>query len=177
MVSDILIKSECLISDMNEKIEIFRKRMANPFLYRLFLWWKLPAAFWSGIRLREIDYDHAVVSIPFKRLTQNPFGSTYFASLSMAAEMSTGVLALMATQGDVPISMLLVGLEASFSKKAVGISTFTCVDGKKIFEVVEKARNTGEGLGVVCESVGRNREGEEVARFKITWSFKARKRN
>lgn len=159
---------------MNEKVEIFRKRMSNPFLYRLFLWLKLPAAFWSGLRLKSIDYEKAVVTIPFKRLTQNPFGSTYFASLSMAAEMSTGVLALMATQGDVPISMLLVKMEAQFTKKAIGITTFTCTDGKKFFDAMDKTRTTGEGLTVNCESIGLNAQGEEVARFNITWSFKAK---
>lgn len=159
---------------MNEKIEAFRKKMANPFLYGLFLWTKLPAAFWSGLRLKHIDYERAEITIPFKRLTQNPFRSTYFASLSMAAEMATGVLASMAIQGDIPISMLLVKIEGQFSKKAVGITTFTCTDGKSIFEIVEKTRNTGEGVTVDCESIGRNEQGEEVARFQIRWSFKAK---
>ena len=161
---------------MTEKIEVFRKKMANPFLYRLFLWTKLPAAFWSGLRVKYIDYERAEITIPFKRLTQNPFRSTYFASLSMAAEMATGVLASMAIQGDEPISMLLVKIEGGFTKKAVGLTTFTCLDGKKIFEVVEKTRATGEGVMVDCESIGRNEQGEEVCRFQIRWSFKAKKK-
>ena len=81
----------------------------HPFKFRLFLFSKLPAAFFSGVRVREIDENKCVVSVPFKWLTQNPFRSTYFASLSMAAEMSTGALALAQIyKRSPPVSMLVV---------------------------------------------------------------------
>ena len=68
--------------------------IGNPLKYRLFLLRHLPAAYFSGLRIEKMDEQHCVVSVPYKWFTRNPFRSTYFACLSMAAEMSTGVLAL-----------------------------------------------------------------------------------
>src|SRR5688500_14012695 len=93
----------------------------NRLKYRLFLLKSLPAAWFSGLKIEAVDEQHCTVSVPFKWFTQNPFRSTYFACLSMAAEMSTGALAMANVYGRRPgVSMLIVGLEASFGKKATG---------------------------------------------------------
>jgi hypothetical protein len=63
--------------------------------FRLFMLQKLPAAYFSGVRVREIRPEYARVSVPYRWFSQNPFRSTYFACLSMAAEMSTGLLGMM----------------------------------------------------------------------------------
>lgn len=48
----------------------------------------------------------------------------------MAAELSTGILAMNAIeQTDRPFSLLVVGLEAEFTKKATGTITFKSSDG------------------------------------------------
>lgn len=159
---------------MSPEIEKFRKRINNPWLFGFFLWSKLPAAFWSGVRLQYCDDEKAIASVPYKRMSQNPFGSTYFACLSMAGELSTGVLVLMATQG-AKVSMLVVSMESIFVKKATGLTTFTCENGKEIFAAVEETKKTGEGITIKAETIGRNEQGEEVARFYITWSVKAKK--
>ena len=57
-----------------------------------FYFQKLPAAFFSGVRIKEVGETKCRVSVPYKWFTQNPFRSTYFACLAMAAEMSTGAL-------------------------------------------------------------------------------------
>ena len=41
---------------------------------------------------------------------------------------------------------------------------------------VEESIATGEARTVKATSIGRNKEGEEVARFVITWSFKAKQK-
>ena len=51
---------------------------------------KMPIAWLSGLKIISLDQNECTVSIPYKRLTQNPFHSVYFASQAMAAEMSTG---------------------------------------------------------------------------------------
>lgn len=143
--------------------------------FNLFMLTKLPAAYISGVRLAHIDPERCDTTVPYKWLSQNPFRSTYFACLAMAAEMSTGVLALLAIEGSKPgISMLVVGLEAEFSKKATDVTTFSCDEGKAIFDAVEAARNSADGIALTTTSIGRNGNGEEVARFRIRWSFRQR---
>jgi hypothetical protein len=153
----------------------FIRRLNNKWLFNFFLWWKLPAAFWSGVRVRDVNFDKGVASVPFKRLTQNPFRSTYFASLAMAAEMATGILAMAAVQGAKPsVSMLVTGIEADFTKKATSRTYFSCEDGQAIFDTVERAQASGEPVEFTALSTGRLSDGTEVARFRITWSFKSR---
>lgn len=153
----------------------FIKLMKHPVKFRMFLFYKLPSAFFSGVRLRDLDENHCSTSVPYKWLTQNPFRSTYFASLAMAAEMSTGVLSLAHLhKRQPPVSMLVVKLEAKYFKKAVGRTYFTCEDGAAINETIEKAIATGEGHSIAARSVGKNSNGEIIAEFFITWSFKAK---
>ena len=69
--------------------EKFLQLINNPFKFRLFLLAKLPSAFFSGVRVLVADEKKCVVTVPYKWFSKNPFKSTYFACLSMAAEMST----------------------------------------------------------------------------------------
>lgn len=145
----------------------------NPFKFKLFLLTKLPAAYFSGVRVVKADEVKAVVTIPYKKFTTNPFKSTYFACLSMAAEMSTGLLAMAHTHESVPgVSMLVVKTEGAFFKKATGLTTFTCEDGKAIKFAIEETKLSGEGTSVTATSIGRDEEDNVIAEFTFTWSFK-----
>jgi hypothetical protein len=140
----------------------------------LALFLRLPAAFFSGVRLREMSGSHAVATVPFKWLTQNPFRSTYFASQAMAAEFSTGMLAMAHLHGrDPKVSMLVVHIEADFHKKATARTAFTCHDGDAMREAIEKAAS-GEPTTFIARSEGRGPQGELCSEFRITWSFKAK---
>lgn len=151
----------------------FLKLVRHPFKFRLYLFYNLPAAFFSGIKIKECSEERSVTTIPFKWLTQNPFRSTYFASLSMAAEMSTGVLALSNVYKRTPaVSMLITKMEANYFKKATHITWFTCEDGIKITQAVNEAGKGGDGTTVIAKSVGRNSDGEIIAEFLFTWSFR-----
>ncbi len=157
------------------KASDFIKLVKHPVKFRLFLLMKLPSAFFCGVRVESISKEKAEVTVPYKWLSQNPFKSTYFACLAMAAEMSTGLLAMANTYKSQPtISMLVTGLQAAYHKKAVGITTFTCEDGNAISDAVAAAIQSGEGKTVRATSVGRNDTGEIVAEFFIEWSFKAK---
>ncbi|RYY49551.1 MAG: DUF4442 domain-containing protein [Chitinophagaceae bacterium] len=157
--------------------EKFFDLIRNPVKFRLFLLSKLPSAFFSGVRVRYADEQKAVVTVPYKWFSTNPFRSTYFACLSMAAEMSTGVLAMAHTYDEnPPVSMLVLKVEGSFSKKATGITTFTCEDGAVVKQVIREAASSGKGTSVTMRSVGVNAAGETVAEFAITWSFKVKSR-
>ncbi len=160
---------------MNPRANEFIKLMKHPVKFRMFLFTKLPAAFFAGVRVREADEKKCVVTVPYKWLSQNPFRSTYFACLSMAAEMSTGALAMAQLYKlNPPVSMLVVKVESEYFKKATGRTSFVCEDGELFQQAVEETIATGEARTVKARSTGRNKDGEVVAEFMITWSFKAK---
>lgn len=160
---------------MNPHTATFIKLMRHPVKFRIFLFTKLPAAYIAGVRVREIDEKRCRVTVPYKWLSQNPFRSTYFACLSMAAEMSTGALAMAHLYKiDPPVSMLVVKVESEYFKKATGRTGFVCEDGGLFEKTIEETIRTGEARTMKARSVGTNKEGEVVAEFYITWSFKAK---
>jgi hypothetical protein len=152
-------------------------RLKNPFLLRGFMLARLPLALAAGLRVRDLDAERCVVTVPYGWRTTNPFRSTYFAALAMAAEMSTGALAMMATELEAaPVALIIVDLEANFEKKAQSLTTFTCEDGRKAFDAVAETVRTGEPATARLETAGRSPDGTVVARFfAFTWSFKRRK--
>lgn len=155
--------------------ETLRRQVTNPWLFRLYLLRQLPLAFVAGLRVPELDSRRAVVTVPYGWRTQNPFRSTYFAAQSMAAELSTGALAMIAVRtAPRPVAMLIVGLEASFGKKAVSTVAFTCEQGETLAGAVAETIASGEPATARVETVGRMADGTEVARFHFTWSFKRR---
>jgi hypothetical protein len=159
----------------NSNTSAFLRLMRSGLKFRLYLLARLPSAFFSGLRIREIDEEHCVTSVPYKWFSQNPFRSTYFACLSMAAEMSTGTLAMAHVyRHNPPVSMLVVKLEANYFKKATGLTRFTCVDGSAIRQTIARALASGQGEIFRARSIGTNEAGEEVAEMFITWSFKAK---
>jgi hypothetical protein len=153
----------------------FLELVRHPIKFRLFLLSKLPSAFFSGVRVRYADEEKCVVTVPYKWFSTNPFRSTYFACHSMAAEMSTGVLAMAQTYKQVPaISMLVLKVEGSFNKKATGLTTFVCEDGKMVKQMIREAAASGKSTTAILRSVGTNDDKEVVAEFAITWSFKVK---
>ena len=156
------------------KAAALRRSILSPWKLRLFMLQKLPMGFLAGLRVRAFTPEMAAVTIRFGYLTKNPFRSVYFACLAMAAELASGVQALVHAADGSPVSMLVVGLEGTFSKKAVGLITFRCEDGAAIAEAMAGTRADGEPRTVTATSVGRDEAGDEVATFKLTWSFKAK---
>jgi hypothetical protein len=153
------------------------KLIGNPVKFRLFLLKNLPAALFSGVKLKSANPSRTEITIPYKWFTRNPFRSTYFACLSMAAEMSTGILALSCVHNRRPsISPLVVAVEGKFFKKATGITSFICEQGNEIRNVVEEAASSGNSQSIRVLSSGYNERNELVAEFYITWSFKRRER-
>ncbi len=153
----------------------FLSLVNHPLKYKLFLLTKLPSAFFSGVRVTYADEEKCIVKIPFKWFSQNPFKSTYFACLSMAAEMSTGVLAMANTyQSNPPVSMLVLKVVGNYTKKATGFTYFTCEDGLALKQLIEGCIASKEAKPFTATSIGRNKEGDLIAEFEVTWSFKAK---
>jgi len=128
------------------RAEAFRANMRSRARTRAYFMAKLPLAWFAGLRVRHLDAARCEVVVPRGWRTQNPFRSTYFAAQAMAAELSTGALAMAAVQGaGAPVSMLVTEMRASFGKKAVADAVFTCEDGGLIAAAVAETLRTGEG--------------------------------
>lgn len=153
----------------------FLKLARSPLKMGFFMLTKLPAAFFSGVRVKNIETTHCEISVPFFWFSQNPFRSTYFACLAMAAEMSSGLLAMLHVYKSNPsVSMLVLTVTGNFHKKATSKTVFRCEDGAAIEAAIQKTKETGEGVTVESLSKGYNEKGEVVAEFKVLWTFKAK---
>lgn len=162
------------VASLTPAQQAYCQQVLSPARLRLFFLSKLPMAWLAGLRLRALTEREATVTIRYKYLTKNPFRSIYFACLAMAAELASGVQAMLHSQGPGRVSMLVVGLQAEFSKKAVGTIAFHCPDGAAIAVAIAESRATGQGRTVACTSTGRDEAGDVVAVFQVTWSFKAK---
>ena len=153
----------------------YLKKVNNSFLYRLFLITKLPVAWISGLKVNKVTSEKAQISIRYKYFNQNPFKSIYFACQAMAAEMSTGLLAMGYIDSySQEISMLVLGLSCKFTKKATGKIQFVCEEGVLVKEAIQRAVDTNEGILCEMTSKGYDEQGDCVSSFRVTWSFKAK---
>ena len=160
---------------MSNSFKVFQNRISNRLFFNQFLLSKLPAAFFAGLSVKEFNEALAVIAVKEKWFNRNPFRSIYFAVLSMAAEMSTGILCMGYIYRHEPsISMLITEQRGLFHKKATGKILFTCGEGNKITAAVDNAVATGNAVMVTCYSKGVNSNNEMVAEFWVTWSFKTR---
>lgn len=152
-----------------------RRQVLSRIGFTSFLWTRLPLAAFAGLRLVSLDERQCVVRLPGGWRTTNPFRSTYFAAQAMAAEMSTGAPAMVLVQGaPASVSLLVRELHATFTKKADGVTFFTCADVGAMAATVERAARSDEGQSFVARSTGRLADGTVVAEFEIHWSFKRR---
>jgi hypothetical protein len=143
------------------------------FQINLFLFFKLPSAFWCGVRLKSITQEQCVTSVRHRWFNQNPFQSMYFAVQAMAAELSTGALVMQnIKESGKKISMLVANNKGNFTKKATGRITFTCHDGLSVTQTIQQSIATGEGQTVWLKAIGTNEKGEQVSEMDFEWTLK-----
>jgi len=141
-----------------------------------FLLFKLPSAWLTGVRVKNIDDHQCEVSVKHKWINQNPFSSMYFAVQAMAAELSTGAMVIGGIQeSGRKISMLVAQNKSTFSKKATGRINFVCKDGHLITNAIEKTIETGEGQTFWMTSIGTNEDGVVVSTFEFEWTVRLKK--
>lgn len=147
----------------------------TPFKLNAFTFFKLPSAFWSGVRVKQITSENCKVSVKYSWFNQNPFKSMYFAVQAMSAEFTTGALVMFHIKSSGKnISMLVAQNKAVFTKKATGKITFTCNQGKEIAECIENAIRTNEGQTIWLTSIGINENDEQVSEMQFQWTIKSR---
>jgi len=147
----------------------------TPSKLNTFLMFKLPSAYFCGIRAKYIDDNKCIVKVKHKWINQNPFKSMFWAVQGMAAELSTGaMLTTKIRESGKNISMLVANNNASFTKKATGVITFECNEGKLIDEAISKAITSGEGQTIWMNSKGVNADGIQVSSFNFEWTIKVK---
>ncbi|MEX0996620.1 MAG: DUF4442 domain-containing protein [Flavobacteriaceae bacterium] len=138
-----------------------------------FLFFKLPAAFFCGVRVKQIESAQCITSVTHRWINQNPFKSMYFAVQAMAAELSTGALVMMhIKESNQKISMLVANQKGNYNRKATGKITFTCTDGERVVSAIEETIRTGEGVTFWMTSIGKDKDGEVVSTSEFEWRLK-----
>ena len=148
----------------------------TPAKLNTFLFFKLPSAFWSGVRVKVIEDTTCVATVKHRWFNQNPFNSMYFAVQAMAAELTTGALVMKQIKDSgKSISMLVANNKCSFTKKATGRITFTCTDGYLITEAIKNTIATGEGQTFWMKSIGTDEKGDQVSTMEFEWTIRIKK--
>ena len=141
--------------------------------FNRFMFFKLPAAWWCGVRLTALDGNRGEAAVTHRWINQNPFRSMFWAVQGMAAELSTGALVMgYINESKKPVSMLVANNNASFSKKAKGRISFYCTDGLLIKDAIARTIATGEGQTCWMKAEGRDEEGNTVSNFSFEWTVK-----
>lgn len=158
-------------SELNPAAKSYQSKMVNPF----FFWWamlfKLPTAVFWRLKIKTLTLEKCEITIPYFWRSQNPFRSIYFAALAGAAELSTGLLCQLSLAGKGNFSMLVVDLKSEFNKKANQKITFICDQGVELNDLISSLKPQ-EKNKITLISKGINQDGDIVAQFFITWSFK-----
>lgn len=138
-----------------------------------FTLFKLPSAWFCGVRVKELNENSCTVSVKQRWFNQNPFNSIFWAVQGMAAELASGAM-LASKIGDSKknISMLVANNKANFSKKARGRIFFKCEDGHLINKAIDAAILTGEGQTFWMQSIGKDKHDDIVSTFDFEWTIK-----
>tara|TARA_Y200000002_G_scaffold156931_1_gene129798 strand:- start:600 stop:1043 length:444 start_codon:yes stop_codon:yes gene_type:complete len=143
------------------------------FSINYFLFFKLPSAYWSGVRVKSIDNNECVVSVKLNWFNKNPFKSIFWAVQGMAAELSTGMLvSKQINDRKINVSMLVISSSSNFYKKAVGRIKFNCIQGNELKNVFDKLDEKNPTNKITMFSRGIDELGDVVSDFKFEWSFK-----
>ncbi|NVK52820.1 MAG: DUF4442 domain-containing protein [Flavobacteriaceae bacterium] len=147
----------------------------TPRKINLYMLYKLPSAFFCGVRVQSISDDNAVIKVKHRWINQNPFQSLYWAVQGMASEFASGILVMQEIRkSGKKISMLVTHQEGRFTKKATGKILFECKDGQLIRDAIKKTLATKEGQVIHLKTDGVNANGEIVSQFVYEWSIKAK---
>lgn len=150
------------------------KDLRTPWKLWLYFFKHLPSVLFFGVRLKSLTPYKAEVTVPFKWRTKNPFRSIYAGAQFAAAELSNGLIAGHLIYGRGKIAMLITKVEIEYVKKATSLTTFTCEEGQKLMDGIQRAIDLGEPQEVTVLTVGTQNGDEVVSRMWFTWSFKVR---
>ncbi len=154
--------------------EDYKKMALSPF-FKAGMLTVMPMGTIAGLKIIELNDQQCKVTVPYKYVNKNPFNTTYWAVLGMAAEMASGAMVQMYTHKTKPsVSMFVTGCKAKFIKRAVGLTTFICDEGHIIADKVQKAIDTKEPQTIINQIKGYDEQNNLLLEFEFEWSIKAR---
>ncbi len=155
--------------------ENYRKLALNYFTFKAGMYTQLPLAGIAGLRITALDDEQCKVTVPYKFLNKNPFNTTYWAVLGMAAEMASGALVQMYShKSDPSVSMFVTACSGKFIKRAVGLTTFICQDGLLIASTIQNSIDTKTAQTIKSHVEGFDKDQNLLVAFDFEWSIKAR---
>lgn len=172
-------KKETKITDFfdRKKMQQYRADLLSPIKSKIGMFYMLPMGALAGLKVTQLDDETCKVTAPYKFLNKNPFNTTYWAVLGMAAEMAGGAILLMYTKNaKVSVANFVIGSDSKFINRALGLTTFVTNDGLLIKEKVEEAIQTGKAVTFTTTSIGYDENDKIISEFIFTWSVKARKK-
>ena len=144
----------------------------TPFRLNFFTFFKLPSAWWCGVRVTKIEERYCETKVVHRWINQNPFNSMFWAVQGMAAELATGVLVMKAIkQHNRKVSMLVLNNRANFSKKARGKVLFECDEKQKLIKSMNTLIKTQEPQTIWLTSKGIDQNGDIVSTFEFEWTL------
>lgn len=151
----------------------------NPTLrLRIFGLIKIPMLAYVRPSVLEAGADRVVIRIRLGRRTRNHLGSMYFGALSVGADCAAGLIAMDRIQASGGgMSLIFKDFQANFRKRAEEDVEFTCIQGREIEALVDRARTSGEReempVTVVANAPSLGPD-EPVAEFTLTLSLKSK---
>ena len=148
----------------------------TPFRLNFFTFFKLPSAWWCGVRVIKIEKHYCETKVVHRWVNQNPFNSMFWAVQGMAAELATGVLVMKAIkEHNHKVSMLVLNNHANFSKKARVRISFSCDATTVIDEAFNKLIKLKEPQTFWLTSKGIDQEDNVVSTFEFEWTVLLKK--
>lgn len=135
----------------------------------------LPMGFLSGMRIAQLDDELCEVHLRYSWLIKNPFRSTFWAVLGMAAEMSTGALLVSYTRNQPQrVSFILIENEAKYYKKGRGKMRFICNYSAQVKQIIQKAISDVEKHEIQLPVSVLNASGELISEMSFKWMVQQR---
>jgi acyl-coenzyme A thioesterase PaaI-like protein len=165
---------EAIIRDFFHKA--IPKKYQDNALLKMFGIGKIPMLFFLGPKVVCAEDEKVEIQIPLSWRSKNHLNSMYFGALAAGADLAGGFAAMKKIFAiGKEFSLVFKDFEAQFLKRAHGDVHFTCIQGREIEALLEKALETKErenlGLDIVA-TVPSESEVEPVATFKLTLSVK-----
>ena len=155
---------------------MFSREFKSTMLIRMLGITKIPMIWFCKPSVVEIDEDHCVLKIKLKRKTKNHVNSMYIGALTVGADLAGGILALeLVNKSGRKMNPVFKDMQANYLKRAEGDVYFTCTEGDKIKDMVQKAVDTSERINQpvnITATVPDKLGDEPVAEFVLTLSLK-----
>ena len=150
------------------------------FKHNLFLWFfgltKVRMILFCRPKIVDITKKKVVLYIPLNRQTRNHVKSMYIGTMTVGADLVTGLTAMLSIRRSKrKIILIFKDLNATFLKRAEGDTYFTCNIAEEIESAVHEVIRSKDRVNInvpVIATVPDKFGEESVAEFTITLSMK-----